>query len=100
MRPVRAAVVLHHMRRPDGLSEAPPACGYWTIDGVAVGAMIPLPDSLLGSVVVVRAERSTATQTCGTEPCRSPVSIFVSQLLWSGSLVLEPAPPLPAPSVS
>ena len=84
---------------PTGVSAKPPACGYWTVDGVAVGNMVPIPDSLIGSVVVVEIQRSKALGVCAGGPCRTSELLVVVRIVWSGSAaVASPPPPVALPS--
>jgi len=69
---------------PTGLSAKPPACGYWTVDGLAVGTMVDLSDTMIGSPVVVRIQRSKALGTCTGGPCRTSDLLVVSDVLWFG----------------
>ncbi len=76
---------------PTTLLAKPPACGYWTIDGVAVGTMVPIPESVIGSPIVVRIDRSHALGICTGGPCRTTDLLVVSEVLWYG----PPAPLVP-----
>ena len=69
---------------PTGLSAKPPACGYWTVDGLAVGTMVELSDTMVGAPVVVRIQRSKALGTCTGGPCRLSDLLVVSEILWFG----------------
>jgi hypothetical protein len=86
---------------PTGLSAKPPACGYWTVDGLAVGTTVELSDQLVGWPVVVRIQRSKALGTCTGGPCRTSDLLVVSEILWfgapSGSTV-PPTTPVPEPA--
>ena len=86
---------------PTGLSAKPPACGYWTVDGLAVGTTVELSDTMVGSPVVVRIQRSRALGTCTGGPCRTSDLLVVSDVLWfgapSGSTV-PPTTPVPEPA--
>lgn len=79
---------------PTTLLQTPPACGYWTIDGLAVGTMVQIPESTIGSPILVRIELSHALGTCTVGPCRTTDLLVVSEVLWYG----PPAPELPPAS--
>ena len=81
---------------PTGILPKPPACGYWTIDGVAVGTMVDLPESMIGSVVVVRIERSITMGTCAGGPCRTTDILVVTEIF----VAIIPFPVQPVPSAS
>jgi hypothetical protein len=81
---------------PTGMSAKPPACGYWTLDGVAVGNMVPIQDSTIGSVVVVQIQRSKVLGVCSGGPCRTTDLLVVTQILWYG----PPAPLTPPPTAA
>jgi hypothetical protein len=79
---------------PTGVSAKPPACGYWKVDGLAVGNMVSIPDSLIGSVVVVEIQRSKTLGVCAGGPCRTTEILVVTRIVWSGSAAVE-FPPFP-----
>ncbi len=79
---------------PTGVSAKPPACGYWTVDGLAVGNMVSIPDSLIGSVVVVEIQRSKTVGVCAGGPCRTTEILVVTRIVWSGSAAVS-FPPFP-----
>jgi hypothetical protein len=81
---------------PTGILPKPPACGYWTIDGLAVGTMVDLPESMIGSVVAVRIERSITMGTCTGGPCRLTDILVVAEIL----VAITPSPVQPVPSAS
>jgi hypothetical protein len=81
---------------PTGLSARPPACGYWTVDGLAVGTMVELSDTMVGSPVVVRIQRSKALGTCAGGPCRLSDLLVVSEILWFGGPPGSIVPPVSA----
>jgi hypothetical protein len=83
---------------PTGMSAKPPACGYWTVDGVAVGNLVPIPDSLVGAVVVVHIDRSKALGTCTNGPCRTTDLLVVTEIVWSEPVLATPPPPVALPS--
>ena len=76
---------------PTTLLAKPPACGYWTIDGVGVGTMVPIPESVIGSPIVALIDRSHALGICTRGPCRTTDLLVVSKVLWYG----PPAPLVP-----
>ena len=81
------------------VSLAPPACGYWTVDGVEVGATFTPPESLTGFLVVARVDR---TSDCQHAPCATPLEFLtMGEIVWSGPAISVPPPPvLPGPSAS
>jgi hypothetical protein len=81
------------------VSLAPPACGYWMVDGVEVGAAQTVPESLSGSLVVARVGRMS---DCQHAPCATPLEFLtMGEIVWSGPEVVAPPPPvLPVPSAS
>jgi hypothetical protein len=81
---------------PTGMSAKPPACGYWTVDGIAVGNMVEIPDALIGSAVVVQIDRSQALVICkGVGPCPLANLLVVTDILWSGPTTGAATPPPP-----
>jgi hypothetical protein len=73
----------------------PPACGYWMIDGVQVGTIVDLPESLLGQPVVAQVEVGRALAVCPGGSCTKS-TIVVMAIVWPVSAVATPpAPPTP-----
>lgn len=76
---------------PDPNTATPPACGFWMVDGVKVGAQTTLPASLEGSLVVARIVRSRVLAVCVTTPCPPSDLLVVTEIVWNGTPV--PAQP-------
>lgn len=64
----------------------PPGCGYWMIDGVKVGTMVDIPESLLDQPVVVQIDRSRSLAVCPGGSCTS-TTLVIAAIVW-------PVPPL------
>jgi hypothetical protein len=78
----------------------PPACGYWMVDGVKVGTMVDLPESLLGQAVIARVERGRALSICLQGSCTAN-TLVVDAVVWpAGELVPPPPAPSPTPAAS
>jgi hypothetical protein len=92
-------ILTHDTGCAPAVSLAPPACGYWMVDGVAVGAAQTVPESLTGSLVVARVDRMS---DCQHAPCPTPIELLTTgEIVWSGPAVVAPPPPmLPGPSAS
>lgn len=76
----------------------PPACGYLTVDGLAVGTMYPIDFVAIGSMVVVRIERSKTVGTCTGGPCRTTEILVVTEVLIFSTPSVEWGLPPQAPS--
>jgi len=78
----------------------PPACGYWMVDGVKVGTMVDLPESLLGQAIIARVERGRALSICLQGSCTAN-TLVVDAVVWpAGELVPPPPAPSPTPAAS
>lgn len=66
-----------------------PGCGYWMIDGVKVGTMVDLPESLLDQPVVVQIDRSRSLAVCPGGSCTS-TTLVIAAIVW----------PVPPPALS
>lgn len=78
----------------------PPACGFWTLDGVKVGTMVDLPESLLGQTIIARVERGRSLSICLTGSCFA-TNLVVDAVVWpAGDTVSPPPPPSPTPMAS
>jgi hypothetical protein len=74
----------------------PPACGYWMLDGVKVGTMIDLPESLLDQVLVARVDRARKLAVCPGVQCSLIGTIVITQIVWQ--TLTQPPPPVPSAS--
>jgi hypothetical protein len=73
----------------------PPACGYWMVDGVRVGTIVDLPESLLGQPVVAQVEAGRALAVCPAGSC-TKTTIVVMAIVWpEAAVATAPAPPSP-----
>lgn len=73
----------------------PPACGYWMIDGVTVGTMVDIPESLLGQAVVAQVQAGRALAVCPGRSCTKS-TIVVMAIVWPETAVATPpVPPSP-----
>jgi hypothetical protein len=73
----------------------PPACGYWLVDGMKVGTIVDLPESLLGQPVVAQVEVGRALAVCPGGSCTKS-TIVVMALVWpEAGVATPPAPPSP-----
>jgi hypothetical protein len=78
----------------------PPACGFWMLDGVKVGTMVDLPESLLGQTIIARVERGRSLSICLTGSCFA-TNLVVDAVVWpAGETVAPPPPPSPTPMAS
>jgi len=86
-------------RPSSDISAEPPACGYWTVDGLVVGNRVPFPTSAIGSIVVVRIQVASKVGTCVGNPCRTSQTLVVVEVVWVGptASVTEPPPPVVTP---
>jgi hypothetical protein len=74
-----------------------PGCGYWMVDGVKVGTMVDLPESLLDQPVVVQINRSRSLAVCPGGSCTS-ATLVIAAIVWPvppPALSTPPAPPNP-----
>jgi hypothetical protein len=69
----------------------PPACGYWMLDGVKIGTMVDLPESLLSQSVVAQVDRSRSLAVCPGGSCTTDM-LVIAAIVWP---VSPPAPPTP-----
>ncbi len=70
---------------PNPNTAKPPACGFWTIDGVKVGTTGASPGAVEGSLVVARIIRSRVLAVCAAPPCPPIELLVVSEIVWTGS---------------
>ena len=70
---------------PNPNTAKPPACGFWTIDGVKVGTTDASPGAVEGSLVVARITRSRVLAVCAAPPCPPIELLVVSEIVWTGS---------------
>jgi hypothetical protein len=63
----------------------PSVCG-WTVDGVAVRALVAIPDSLAGRIVVVRVVRTSVAWSCSDvmSPCPVSYALVVTDIVVGG----------------
>ncbi|MGD0863746.1 MAG: hypothetical protein ABSA21_13495 [Candidatus Limnocylindrales bacterium] len=76
----------------------PPGCGYWMLDGVRVGTMVDIPDSLVGQIVVAQVERGRALAVCPGGSCTTE-TIVISAIVWPELPVATPPVPLTPPAL-
>jgi hypothetical protein len=69
---------------PDPNTAKPPACGYWMVDGVRVGAQTAIPETLKGDLVVARVTHSRSLAVCAAPPCPPVELLVVTEIVWTG----------------
>jgi hypothetical protein len=69
-----------------------PGCGYWMVDGVKVGTMVDLPESLLDQPVVVQIDRSRSLAVCPGGSCTS-TTLVIAAIVWPEPPSVVPATP-------
>jgi hypothetical protein len=74
----------------------PPACGFWMLDGVRVGTMVDLPESLLGQAIVARIERARTLGICVSGTCVEG-TLVIDAIVWPANDAVPP-PPAPTPT--
>jgi hypothetical protein len=69
---------------PDPNTAKPPACGFWMIDGIKVGAQTAIRLDLEGSLIVAQVTASRTLAVCVTTPCPPASVLVVTDVVWSG----------------
>jgi hypothetical protein len=71
----------------------PPACGYWMLDGVKIGTMVDLPESLDGWPIVAQVASGRVLAVCPGGSCTSE-TLVITAIVWPEQAVATPRAPL------